>query len=61
MRLDHLKNNHGMPLFSVSGYGETRPVTKIQQTEEDFRRNRRIDLRFTVIHPKLDDILSILD
>jgi len=61
MRLDHLKNNHGMPLFSVSGYGETRPVTEIQQTEDDFRRNRRIDLRFTVIHPKLDDILSILD
>jgi len=61
MRMDQLENNHGAPLFSVSGYGETRPVTETQQTEDDFRRNRRIDLRFTVIHPKLDDILSILD
>lgn len=61
MRMDQLKNNQGMPLFSVSGYAETRPVTDIQQTEDEFRQNRRIDLRFTVIHPKLDDILSILD
>lgn len=61
MRMDQLENNQGAPLFSVSGYGETRPVTETQQTEDDFRRNRRIDLRFTVVHPKLDDILSILD
>lgn len=61
MRLDQLKNHQGSPLFSVSGYGETRPVNLVQDTEEDLRRNRRIDLRFTVIHPKLDDIISILD
>lgn len=60
-RLDQLKNHHGVPLFSVSGYGETRPVTLTQETEDDFRRNRRIDIRFTIIHPRLDDILSILD
>lgn len=61
MRLDQLKNHQGAPLFSMSGYGETRPVSLTQETEDDYRRNRRIDLRFTVIHPKLDDILSILD
>ncbi|UTF51784.1 OmpA family protein [Desulfomicrobium sp. ZS1] len=61
LRLDQLKNHQDAPLFSVSGYGDTRPVNETQETEEDYRRNRRIDLRFTVIHPKLDDILSILD
>ncbi|MGC8150831.1 anti-phage ZorAB system protein ZorA [Pseudomonas paraeruginosa] len=34
------------PLFSVSGYGETRPVLVDQQTEDDFKRNRRIDTRW---------------
>lgn len=61
MHLDQLKNHQGAPLFSMSGYGETRPVSITQETEDEYRRNRRIDLRFTVIHPKLDDILSILD
>jgi len=60
-RLDRLKNHQGAPLFSMSGYGETRPVSTVQISEDDYRRNRRIDLRFTVFHPKLDDILSILD
>ncbi|NCC60228.1 MAG: chemotaxis protein MotB [Verrucomicrobiae bacterium] len=61
MRLESLRNQQGLPLFSVSGYAETRPVTDIQESEDDYRRNRRIDLRFTVYHPKLDDILSIMD
>ncbi|HHQ4594687.1 TPA: hypothetical protein ACSP2D_004006, partial [Aeromonas veronii] len=41
----------GHPLFSVSGYGETRPAVSNQVTETDFKRNRRIDIRFTIRRP----------
>lgn len=50
-QLARLKNKDGKPLFSVSGYGETRPVLVNQQTEDDFKRNRRIDIRFTIRRP----------
>ncbi len=51
-RLNRLKNQDGEPLFSVSGYAETRPVSKRQETEEDYRLNRRIDIRFTIRRPQ---------
>ena len=35
----------------MSGYAETRPVVSNQITEEDFKRNRRIDIRFTIRRP----------
>lgn len=50
-KLDRLMNKDNKPLFSVSGYGETRPVVSEQKTEDDFRRNRRIDIRFTIRRP----------
>lgn len=50
-QLDKLKNAHGKPLFSVSGYGATRPVIKNQSTELDYRQNRRINIRFTIRRP----------
>ncbi|MBI8451766.1 OmpA family protein [Pseudomonas aeruginosa] len=50
-QLARLKNKDGKLLFSVSGYGETRPVLVDQQTEDDFKRNRRIDIRFTIRRP----------
>ncbi len=50
-QLARLKNKDGKPLFSVSGYGETRPAVVDQQTEDDFKRNRRIDIRFTIRRP----------
>lgn len=50
-RLNRLSNQDGDPLFSVSGYGETRPVSKQQASEEDYRLNRRIDIRFTIRRP----------
>jgi len=59
MRLNALKNHNGAPLFSVSGYAETRPVRKKQETEEDFRKNRRIDIRFTVRRPVLEEFKTI--
>jgi flagellar motor protein MotB len=49
--LGTLVNKEGRPLFSVSGYGETRPVVAAQLNEDDYRRNRRIDIRFTIRRP----------
>ncbi len=49
--LSRLRNKDGMPLFSVSGYAQTRPVVSNQIAEEDFKRNRRIDIRFTIRRP----------
>ena len=54
-RLDILKNHAGHFLFSVSGYGKTRPVTENQRSEEERKENRRIDIRFTIRHPDLKD------
>lgn len=54
-----LMNHNGSPLFSVSGYGETRPVKEVQETAADFQKNRRIDIRFTVRRPALKDFENI--
>ena len=58
-KLESLKNHSGTPLFSVSGYGETRPLEGEQLTEEGLRRNRRIDVRFTVKRPALEEFGNI--
>ena len=57
-RLDGLRNKDGNPLFSVSGYAQTRPVSG-GETEEDHRRNRRIDVRFTIRRPDARDYSEI--
>lgn len=63
-----LQNINSKPLFSVSGYGETRPLAntrpdgKCDPTRADLLvQNRRIDLRFTVIRPSLDEYEEFLD
>jgi len=74
-RLEELDNHTGKNLFSVSGYAETRatPCTnedpKIDDKEvcpsgrleenESLRKNRRIDIRFTVRRPALEDYQAI--
>ena len=58
-KLAELKNHDGRPLFSVSGYGATRPITDRQVTEADWRKNRRIDIRFTVKRPTLENFENI--
>ncbi|MEZ4600740.1 MAG: OmpA family protein [Syntrophotaleaceae bacterium] len=58
-RLEDLVNHSGTPLFSVSGYGKTRPVQVEQETEADFQKNRRIDIRFTVRRPAMKDFQNI--
>lgn len=59
--LSELKRPDGQPLFSVSGYGETRPILKTQDTETDRARNRRVDIRFTVVSPSSEDLTKILE
>ena len=56
---DRLQNHAGRPLFSVSGYGETRPVTVQQRTADEYRKNRRIDIRFTIRRPALEQFDNI--
>lgn len=59
--LDDLKNVNNFPLFSVSGYAATRPapgttdVLCEKQDDDILGKNRRIDLRFTVRRPSLED------
>ncbi|MEE4383162.1 MAG: chemotaxis protein MotB [Pseudomonadales bacterium] len=58
-RLVALRNRAGDPLFSVSGYGETRPVIAEQRSEADYVVNRRIDIRFTIRRPSRADYESV--
>lgn len=59
MGLGSLVNHDNKPLFSVSGYGETRPVQLIQETEKEYQKNRRIDIRFTVKRPALEEFENV--
>ncbi|MBU2979707.1 OmpA family protein [Alteromonas sp. C1M14] len=54
-KLNELENFNGQLLFSVSGYADTRRVDLTEETKEQRARNRRIDIRFTVKKPKLED------
>lgn len=58
-RLDSMLNIENRPLFSVSGYGQTRPVTKSQDTEKQLAANRRIDIRFTIARPDSAELINI--
>ena len=48
-KLASLNNIHGQNLFSVSGYADTRRLVQLDDTAEKQAKNRRIDIRFTVI------------
>lgn len=50
-RLATLRNLLGQPLFSVSGYGDGRPVIDHEEPTAD-PLNRRIDLRFIMAPPQ---------
>jgi len=53
--LASLTNQDGEKLFSVSGYGPTRPVTEHQETEQELAENRRLDLRIIIRRPEVRD------
>jgi flagellar motor protein MotB len=56
----NIRNAKGDQLFSVSGYGESRPATQMQISEEDYKKNRRIDIRFTLRKPSSEDYNKVL-
>lgn len=61
-RLEDMQNHMGKKLFSVSGYAATRPDVATESdplSEESMRKNRRIDIRFTVRRPALEDYESV--
>jgi flagellar motor protein MotB len=59
--LKSLKNKDNTPLFSMSGYAETRPISKNQASDLARAKNRRIDIRFTIKRPTVSDIKAALD
>ena len=58
----NIKNKDGKSLFSVSGYGEKRPIEGTllngckNESVENLQRNRRIDIRFVIGRPKITGI-----
>jgi len=56
-----MKNINNKNVFSVSGYADTRRVELNEDTDLKRKRNRRIDLRFTMKIPIADDLQNILD
>jgi len=57
-QLDRLRNKDNNPLFSVSGYAQTRPVSD-GDSDDDYRRNRRIDIRFTIRRPDTNEYSEV--
>jgi chemotaxis protein MotB len=47
--LSGLRNGENQPLLGFSGYGDRRPLPEAEgSTADDYRKNRRIDLRFVL-------------
>jgi len=59
LKLDGVKNRDGNPLFSVSGYAATRRAVESEVTDQDYRANRRIDIRFTIRRPSSAEYESV--
>ncbi len=58
--LDDLKNTSGFPLLAVSAYGDRRPIVA-GSTEEEFQKNRRIDLRFLLSTKTSKELQRLID
>lgn len=56
-----MSNAFGDKLFSVSGYAATRRANDVEETREDRRENRRIDIRFTVKRPRISELGDIVE
>jgi chemotaxis protein MotB len=54
--LEHIKNEANQPLLSISAYGDTRPVAGFKTKQETRRHSRRLDLRFIVGTPSVEDV-----
>jgi chemotaxis protein MotB len=55
--LKHMRNEKEEYLFGVSGYGKTRPICE-EKNEDCYKLNRRIDLRFLMQAPKLNELIE---
>ncbi len=58
--LASLENANGFPLLAVSAYGDRRPVAT-GSTEDDYQKNRRIDLRFLLSARTSDELQRLID
>jgi len=56
---NELLNHSNESLFSVSGYAATRRVQLVEKTLKQRTKNRRIDIRFTVKKPSIEDLEKI--
>lgn len=56
--LGAIKNQNGMPIFSCSGYADTRRIVQKEANAEDKSLNRRIDIRFVMVPPKGDSAIK---
>lgn len=52
--LNTLMNKNNQPVFSCSGYADTRPVAD-NSTDQGRKENRRIDIRFSMSSPNQED------
>lgn len=53
--IGQIMNSKEQPIFSVSGYSDTRPISD-NSTDNGRGENRRIDIRFTMTPPSEDDM-----
>jgi len=59
--LDLLRNDEGLPLLGVSGYGERRPLPAAPGgSEAELAQNRRIDLRFILSSRTSDEMRQMI-
>lgn len=60
--LDALRNVDGVPILGVSGYGERRPLPEaLGGSDQDFARNRRIDLRFILSSRTSEEVKRLME
>jgi chemotaxis protein MotB len=55
--LDAIRNRDGLQLLGEAGYGDRRPLPDALGTsDDDFRKNRRIDIRFVLTSRTSDEL-----
>ena len=56
-RLDTIRNRDGLQLLGEAGYGDRRPLPDaLGASDDDFRKNRRIDIRFVLTSRTSDEL-----
>lgn len=60
-KFSKMENAFEQRLFSVSGYAASRRVQLDEDTPEQRKANRRIDIRFTVKRPSISQLKEIVD